>query len=367
MLTYGPFARDVEQQNGLTDGRAERSEAGRPAGRSPRAVTRGESFKRSDKAQRTSRWVTDLPQQVTKIDWLHATWDVEKAEPEWVAVNLFRGPHLDRSFHFEIGPGIHGFTESLGIFTNIDGELHRVAQVAYGGHSQRGRAFLQLTGEGCSALGLNDDMRVRDALHALLQEADAKITRLDLAYDTEEVSVEQCVDAYRAGEFGAGGNQPSCSVAGDWLEHKGAGRTFYVGKSRNGKLCRCYEKGKQLGDRDSEWVRLEIQFGARDRVIPLEALRYSDSYFAGANRFFARVSTVAARVVETVVKGGEIVVDKLVEHAKTAYGALIHQLAKFKTAEEIVHMLRVEGAPRRLRPFLVSASGAWPPVSATEV
>lgn len=368
-VAAAPFWADAEGSRAAVRAGATPEGVARRAGgaASPRAVTRGESFERSDRAQRMSRWVTDLPHQVTKIDWLHATWECKDAEPQWVAENLFKGPHLDRTFHFEVGGGIHGFKESLGVFTNIDGDLHRVAQVAYGGESQRGRAFLQLTGEGCAALGLNEDMRVRDALHGLLAQANAKVTRLDLAFDTEELAIRDCLKAYRGGEFGSGGKQPSCSVAGDWIDHQGAGRTLYVGKSRNGKLCRCYEKGKQLGDKDSKWLRLEVQFGARDRVIPLEALRFSDAVFSGANRFFERVSATVPRIVETVVKGGEIVVDKLVEHAKTAYGALVHQLAKFKSAEEIVHMLRVEGAPRRMKPFLVSASGSWPPVPATEI
>ena len=53
---------------------------------------------------------------------------------------------------------------------------------------------------------------------------------------------------YLTGQFNAGGNKPSCSQQGNWIEADGSGRTFYVGKRKNGKLLRVYEKGKQLGD-----------------------------------------------------------------------------------------------------------------------
>jgi DNA relaxase NicK len=45
-----------------------------------------------------------------------------------------------------------------------------------------------------------------------------------------------------------------------------------VGKRKNGKLLRVYEKGKQLGDESSPWVRWELELHNRDRVIPWEVL-----------------------------------------------------------------------------------------------
>ena len=38
------------------------------------------------------------------------------------------------------------------------------------------------------------------------------------------------------------------------------------------KLLRAYEKGKQLGDKNSEWVRLEVELKAKHTHIPFDAV-----------------------------------------------------------------------------------------------
>ena len=64
-------------------------------------------------------------------------------------------------------------------------------------------------------------------------------------------SVDDAVTFYQSNQFNAGGNRPSCSQLGNWIVPDGSGRTFYVGKRKNGKLLRVCEKGKQLGDSES--------------------------------------------------------------------------------------------------------------------
>jgi len=81
-------------------------------------------------------------------------------------------------------------------------------------------------------------------------------------------SLNWAVEQYYNNQFNGGGNRPSCGQRGNWLFPDGNGRTFYVGKRKNGKLIRIYEKGKQLGDPNSPWVRWEVEQHNRQREIP---------------------------------------------------------------------------------------------------
>ena len=58
----------------------------------------------------------------------------------------------------------------------------------------------------------------------------------------------------------------------------------------NGKMLRIYEKGKQLGDSESPWVRVEAELRNKSRVIPWDALTRPGSYLAGAYPCLAYLS-----------------------------------------------------------------------------
>lgn len=322
-----------------------------PPRSTPRPVTRGELF--TDGIEGVS----------TKIDWLHASWEVRGADgdPVWVRDMIF----TDDAFRFirREGKGLFGFAESEDVMYPVGGELQRVAVLAWGGQGkQADMAFLQVTGTGCNALHLNDDRLDRQNLRTVLQSVNATITRLDICFDTESIGVMDCWQAYQSGLFQRQSARPSYDQAGDWLEHQGRGRTLYIGKAKNGKLIRCYEKGKQLGDPDSPWLRLEVQWGNRDRVIPYDALVDTDEYFVGAAPFFSTVLASVPRMVKTISKGAAIVAEKLVHHGREAYGRLIHQLVLAKvSAENIVSLLRREGAPKRMVPFVLKETDTFFP------
>ena len=139
----------------------------------------------------------------------------------------------------------------------------------------RGRWCLHLTGAACAVLLPSAFL----ALSIDLERFSGKITRIDLAVDdlTGEHSVEQVKAMYEAGDFSIGGRPPKyqhiCSSDGD---------TFYVGKRGSGKYYRCYQKGRQLGDKSSPWVRHEVEFHAQNRVLPLAMLASPLEYFKGA-------------------------------------------------------------------------------------
>ncbi|GAA7764742.1 hypothetical protein RN01_02230 [Cupriavidus sp. SHE] len=326
-------------------------------GSSPRPVTRGEL----DLAD-------GLDGVKTKLDWLHASWELTgpENEIEWVRDSIFgcEGPGVERKFRYERrqGKGLFGFAESEDVMYCVGGQWERVAVLAWGGHDkQANMGFLQISGTGCNALGLNEDKYERGNLRVVLQSIKATITRLDICFDTESLGVMDCWQAYQDGLFQRQSARPSYDQAGDWLEHQGRGRTLYIGKAKNGKLIRCYEKGKQLGDPDSPWLRLEVQWGNRDRVIPYDAITDTDAYFVGAAPFFSTVLASVPRLVKTMSKGAAIVAAKLVEHGREAYGRFINQLVRAKwSAEQIVSVLRREGAPKRMVPFVLKDGAFFP-------
>lgn len=159
-----------------------------------------------------------------------------------------------------LGRGLHGYTDSY--------RFER-GQVRYAFGGQAGTALLTIPGERCAMVP--DWTRLIGFLRDDLQ---GRITRWDGAVDDFNGvhPVNEAVDLYLAGAFNAGGRKPSCAQAGNWITEDEAGRTFYVGKRRNGKVLRVYEKGKQLGFGSSPWTRWEVELHNIDRVIPWEVI-----------------------------------------------------------------------------------------------
>lgn len=304
----------------------------------PRAVTRGESGS----------------SQAAKVDWLNATFAAPGLSVEGFVALL--GRMLGRPVSAVSGKGMLGFESSAQLFAHVGSRKALMGSVAYGGESQAGRWLLQFTGAGC---GLVTDW---SAVEALLSDLEARITRVDLAVDFlgGEYSVDDAVEMYHAGLFQSAGRPPSTSLAGDWLEGR-AGRTLYVGKATNGKLLRVYEKGRQLGDPESEWTRFEVQLGARDRVIPLDVLTRCDAYFAGCYPGLAEILEEAAEKIPTQQTQGHVTLAHLLYHLKRCYGKVLDVVESVCGAPtaELVEEVRVIGVPRRLNPSSLAAGLSW--------
>jgi phage replication initiation protein len=233
--------------------------------------------------------------------------------------------------------GLHGYRHSLA-FDNGG------ALFAHGG--QRGTGFLSMPGEACALVP--DWQR---AYLFLRDELQAKITRWDGAVDDfkGEHSVDLAMQWYLGGSFGTGGNKPSMRQAGNWAEPDGTGRTIYIGKGAHGKMLRVYEKGKQLGDSASPWVRWELQLGNRDRVIPLEVLLNPGPYVAGAYDCLGWINEEASRV-RVVRKTAQIGYAALTEHARNAYGRFLYVMRDVEGSDEaVLDKLVVPGFPKRLQ------------------
>jgi phage replication initiation protein len=252
--------------------------------------------------------------------------------------------------------GLFGFAERWKLFVYLGGVLCEVGAICRGGEAQRGRWMLQLTGKGC---GMVTDW---ESLRELLEGFNAKITRVDLAVDFLDGAhtVDDAVEMVDAGQFTSSGRKPSTSVAGDWLEQV-HGRTLYVGKAQNGKMLRVYEKGKQLGDLGSDWVRFEVQFGNRDRVIPFDALTDCDRFFTGAYPALESLLEAAAESIPTSQTETLTNIGHLLYHLKRCYGKTLHQAGVMASATDtdLVREMTVIGLPRRLKPSGVVAGVTW--------
>ncbi len=211
---------------------------------------------------------------------------------------------------------------------------------AFGG--QNGKAMLSLPGEACAVV---EDWH---ALAAFLKDGlQARITRWDGAVDDfhGERTMNDAVFWYRAGGFTTGGNTPLPRQEGNWLTADTKGRTFYVGKRGNGKLMRIYEKGKQLGDPNSPWVRFEVELHNRDREIPFDVLLRPGHYVAGSYPCMRWVSDKAFRI-RTIQNQKRISYGAAVHWASIAIGRLVNTMEHLEgSAEAVLEKLRSPASP----------------------
>lgn len=193
--------------------------------------------------------------------------------------------------------------------------------VSIGG--QAGTILVQITGQGMACAPSGWQERLKELAGTVQRFT---ITRLDAAFDDVDgrFSVDAAVEAYHRGEFTLRGRPPSVEQRGNWLAPDGKGRTFYVGSRSNGKLLRVYEKGKQLGDSASPWVRIECEWHNKDRVIPLEAVLCPGAYLAGAYTALEWIAGVeGVSRIATLTKAAKITYEAMLAHLRRAYGGLL--------------------------------------------
>lgn len=279
------------------------------------------------------------------IDWLSFTFTEFPESDIPSMVRLWLSEWMETQICGEEGNGLHGFTNSVKFYRQHLGNLIPVGLVAWGGQNQNGRTYVSINGSGC--MMIQDWWNVRRIIESLK----ARMTRVDVAVDAMngEFSPLDAAAWYDQGGFTSRGRRPKYKVEGDWLQHFGQGRTFYVGKRENGKYARCYEKGKQLGDHKSPWTRFEVEIHNVDREIPYAILTNPSEYFAGAYPCCEGLVDVGAERILTTQKEHEISLSRLISHCKQAYGKLIY-IMKSTTEDdsEIVNELLVQGSPRRL-------------------
>lgn len=241
-------------------------------GNSPRVVIRGETGERPPRLY---------------IDWVAFTLPCNDGPrlKRWV-IRAIRKYLPSWQFEEKRGPGALGYRESFLLTRNRES----FGRVCWGGNGGTSHAWL--SGLACSALPMNFFYR----LFGFLSRRNAKLTRVDIAADffDGEWPIAEALSAY-IGDHGAfttrrGGRKPKLLQIGNWVTMED-GLTLVIGSRAAGKVLRVYEKGKQLGDPASPWVRYEVELRSKDRVLPAQLVNpdYWVNYFAGSFPFLEQL------------------------------------------------------------------------------
>lgn len=288
--------------------------------------------------------------RVAHIDWLAFSFNPPSSDRDSIAQLLAQLASLSGLPCIPAvckGKGWNGYTTRHDLTDGGDAPLGLVAS---GGKRQRGTIHVELNAYACA---LFNDWQAFVDLGELLQ---AKITRLDLAHDDREgqtFTMQKMADWYQQGQFNCGGRKPFHTLAGDWLaDGSPSGRTLYIGKRENGKMLRIYEKGKQLGDSVSPWVRVELELRGKNRIIPWNALIKPGNYLAGSYNCLNFLS-VEQEKIRTITKAATISFDRSVEHARLMVGKLVNVMMKASSGDAfaVVGKLKRDGVPDRLKSY----------------
>lgn len=289
---------------------------GRTAGApSPHIVKRGETLPRTESVSNSAQEAL----QVAHNDWLAFTLTppLEAAHTpiQWLLPQLRDIFGLPDVVSKSTGKGWNGYFERVNLGDNTQFGL-----IAYGGKNQRGTVHVELNASVCALVpDWNKAQQWGETLGA-------KISRVDLAHDDFEgeiVNIEIAIGWHKEGGFTTSGRPPKPRLIDDL--GSGDGKTFYVGKRANGKLCRVYEKGRQLGDPSSPWVRVELELRNKGREIPWDVLTSPITYLAGSYPCLAYLSKEQDKI-RTISKAVEITIDSIVRYLSTAGGKSINVL-----------------------------------------
>lgn len=222
--------------------------------------------------------------------------------------------------------------------------------IALGGMRQKSTVCVELTGTGCA------HVMAWDSLRAKLEEVQGKLTRVDVAHDdyTGRFGLADALRWYNEGLFTSRGRPPAVQEMG-WNDE--SGRTLYIGKNTgNQQLC-IYEKGKQLGDKESRWIRWEGRFGSKYREIPFEILSEPAAFLVGHFPALAWISEKTSRM-DTMAKRAESTLVGSLSHCRRQYGALLN-LLKTSSPNRAAFWRLVEGLVRdRLPPWAFAVPAA---------
>lgn len=309
---------------------------GRTAGaQSPHIVIRGETFS-----------PIESPAPTAHIDWFGFTLtppvelrESEQASIRWLIPELFKIFGMPEVTAHATGSGWNGYTYRVNI-----GENAQYGLIAFGGEKQRGTFHVELNASACAHVS---DWRT---VQQWGESIGAKITRVDLAHDDMEakaVSIAMARAWYEAGEFTSNGRPPAAKLIDDM--GSGKGKTLYIGSRESGKLLRVYEKGRQLGDLSSPWVRVELELRGKSRLIPWDVLTSPATYLAGGYPCLAFLSAVQDKI-RTITKAVQITIGSIVQYLRTAGGKSINVLmqAHGGDAFAVINAIKRDGIPRRL-------------------
>lgn len=227
--------------------------------------------------------------------------------------------------------------------------------VCWGGANQQETIMFHFTGEGLSYARQDWEK----LLFMLLKKCGhlAKITRIDISHDFlhGQYNIEQAVLDWKADKFTVRQTKPQAEMQGtDWLSGTKKGRTFYIGSKKSSRILYFYEKGKQLGDEESEWLRLELRQRNKDYIIPFDVLLYAGDYLCTAYPHLAQILSYdfsEQNRFQRVKKANGVAIEHVIKYAKMQVSPAIQMLKTLgMDSEEMVKALFNDKAklPKRL-------------------
>ena len=227
-------------------------------------------------------------------------------------------------------------------------------------------ARIELTGTGCKAIGAARCGHAQRwlELRAKLESCAGRITRVDVCADDliGNYPLRLAQKWYADGEFDNRGQRPKAQLVDDY--DSGDGKTLYVGGKKSEKQLRVYEKGREQGDKRSEWVRYEAQFRASNRKeLPLDILRDPASYLLGAYPVLKFLHCVATRIditkaaVEATWKSAR-------RHLRRQYGATLAFISRnCPDAETLKAVIETCTSPKLPRWVTGDTAALWPEIA----
>lgn len=250
--------------------------------------------------------------------------------------------------------GRNGYRYSYHMGTDIE----NYGFVALGGKRQNETVCLFLTGTGLTAAFDGWESRLYDFIKS--EAPTAKITRCDLAHDflEGEYTPDMALKDWENGAYTSRHTKPIAEcVGGDWLHYLGTGKTLYIGSRKNAsRFVRIYEKGKQLGDSESPWVRVELELHNRDIIIPHEVLIDAGQYLTGAfpafeSLFFSYDETPAKP--ERVKKQRDVSAEHCIKYGSIQVSGVVNLLQRMGLDDAAIVETLKNGKtdmPKRLNP-----------------
>lgn len=185
---------------------------------------------------------------------------------------------------------------------------------------------------------------------------DFRYTRVDLAHDFlgGEQTVENVLSFYREDGFTCSVQRPKLRLEGDdWYNDTKNGRTVYIGSRMSSKMFRAYEKGKQLGIKESPWLRFEIELRNRDLIIPKDIVLapgdYMSTQYPCLFELFKTDTPKRAVIKERIVQR---TVEHVVKYLRMQGSKAVNMLKELgKTNEEILSVFDEDaGVPKDMNP-----------------
>lgn len=228
---------------------------------------------------------------------------------------------------------------------------------------------IELTGDGCRAFGAAGSGHAKRwlELRAKLESCAGRLTRVDVCADDLAglFPVRMAMQWLEQGLFDNRGQKVNRELRDDF--DSGKGKTLYIGSRQSEKYLRVYEKGRQLGDPESPWVRYEAEFKAsRRKELPLDLLRDPAAYMLGAYPVLRFIRAMAQRIDPTDAAAAATW-KSCRRHLKRQYGATLHFIVRNTSDDESLgRVIRTLTSPKLPAWANSEAAANWPEIVAVQ-